>query len=116
VSGASAAVTIRPAVEADAAVLCRLAELDSAALPRGRLIVAEVDGEIRAAVPVDGGDGVADPFFRCTELTELLRLRSRQLRSPTASRTPPLARLRGWPRATPSIGSRAASKPRSAAA
>jgi hypothetical protein len=41
--------------------------------------VAEVDGRLRAALPLDGGSPLADPFHRGSDLIELLRLRAGQL-------------------------------------
>ena len=72
-------VTLRYASAADAERLKRLAALDSSVAPRGTTLVAEVDGRLRAALPLDGGDPIADPFHRGLELIELLRLRARQL-------------------------------------
>jgi hypothetical protein len=74
------AVTIRMATSADADALSRVAELDSA--PRFRpvpMLVAEVDGELRAAVPLDGGRAIADPFHRTAELVAILTAHARQL-------------------------------------
>jgi hypothetical protein len=42
--------------------------------------VAEVDGRLRAAVSIEGGCAIADPFHRGSELVELLRVRAAQLR------------------------------------
>jgi hypothetical protein len=72
-------VTLRFAGAADAAPLQRLAQLDSASTPRGTTLVAEVDGRLRAALPLEGGRPIADPFHRGAELIELLRTRARQL-------------------------------------
>ncbi len=66
-------ITIRPAYADDDAALIRLATLDSAAVPTGPLLLAEVDGELRAALATDDGSVIADPFFRTAELTSLLR-------------------------------------------
>jgi hypothetical protein len=74
-------VTLRYAAAKDAAGLRSLAELDSAEAPSGQVLVAEVDGRLRAALPLRGGDAIADPFHRGTELVELLRLRARQLKA-----------------------------------
>jgi hypothetical protein len=73
-------VTIRVAGPADDEALARLAELDSRPAPAGYVLVAEVRGELRAAVPVTGGEPVADPFHSTAALTSLLALRARQLR------------------------------------
>jgi hypothetical protein len=56
-----------------------LAELDSTRCPRGRVLVAAVGGQPRAAVPLDGGPPIADPFHRTAELLSLLTLRAAQL-------------------------------------
>ncbi|MGZ4173303.1 MAG: hypothetical protein ACXVQR_02380 [Solirubrobacteraceae bacterium] len=72
-------VTLRYASAGDAERLRRLAELDSGQAPRGRALVAEVDGRLRAALPLDGGAPLADPFHRGSELIALLRLRACQL-------------------------------------
>ncbi len=72
-------VTLRYASAADQEPLRVLAELDSAPLPGGPLLVAEVDGRLRAALPLNGSGPIADPFHRGAELVELLRLRAAQL-------------------------------------
>ncbi len=72
-------VTLRYASAADSQRLRYLAELDSATPPAGRALVAEVDGSLRAALPLDGGAPIADPFHRSAELIELLRVRAAQL-------------------------------------
>jgi hypothetical protein len=73
-------VTLRYAAAADALALRRLAALDSAAAPLGPALVAEIDGRLRAALPLDGGPAVADPRHDGLDLVELLRLRALQLR------------------------------------
>jgi hypothetical protein len=76
-------VTIRMAVPADADALGRLAQLDSAPPPAAvPMLVAEVDGELRAALPLHGGPAIADPFRRTGELVALLAERARQLAPP----------------------------------
>jgi hypothetical protein len=72
-------VTLREASAADGDRLQLLAELDSAPVPSVPALIAEVDGRIRAALPLDGGTAIADPFHRGAELLELLRMRARQL-------------------------------------
>lgn len=72
-------VTLRYAAAADAERLKLLADLDSAVAPCGAVLVAEVDGRLRAALPLDGGTAIADPFHRGDELVELLRMRASQL-------------------------------------
>jgi hypothetical protein len=72
-------VTLRYAGAADRERLRVLAELDSTVLPSAPTLVAEVDGRLRAALPLDGSRPIADPFHRGAELIELLRLRAAQL-------------------------------------
>jgi hypothetical protein len=73
-------LTIRMAVSADATALSRLAQLDSAPPPEPvPMLVAEEGGELRAALPVDGGRAIADPFQRTAELVAILAERARQL-------------------------------------
>jgi hypothetical protein len=74
-------VTLRYASAADGESLDALAQLDSAPAPVGPMLVAEIDGRLRAALPLDGSRAIVDPFHRGVELVELLRLRARQLRS-----------------------------------
>lgn len=72
-------VTLRFASAADTQKLRALAELDSAPAPSGPTLIAEIDGRLRAALPLDGADPIADPFHRGAELIELLRLRAAHL-------------------------------------
>jgi hypothetical protein len=74
------AVVIRAASDADLPVLHDLAELDSAAPLTGRVLVALVAGRPWAAVGVDDGRVIADPFRPSGAAAELLRLRLAQLR------------------------------------
>jgi hypothetical protein len=87
-------VTVRLADYGDSAALVRLAGLDSAAFPEGPTLVAEVDGEIQAALPVDGGPAIADPFRSTSGLVAMLRLRTEHLRGgvPKAFASPRVAR------------------------
>ncbi|MDQ3609800.1 MAG: hypothetical protein M3459_13010 [Actinomycetota bacterium] len=81
------AVTVRLAEAADHAVLERLAGRDSARAPTGEVLLAAVDGEVRAAISIDGATVVADPFRPTAELVELLYLRRAQLRRRRPRRT-----------------------------
>jgi hypothetical protein len=86
------ALTIRMAVSADAEALRRLAQLDSAPTPApAPMLIAEVAGELRAAVPLYGGRPMADPFRPTAELVALLTERKRQIAPP---RRRPARRLR----------------------
>ena len=78
---------IREAQPTDVAALERLAALDSGRVPSGRLLVAEADGKIQAAVPLAGGPAIADPFRSTTASVSLLGLRAAQLRGLGRRRT-----------------------------
>src|SRR5688500_5487087 len=84
-------VTIRRLHEADTAAVTRLVQLDSAAVPDGDLLGAEVEGRLVAVAPIDGGKTIADPFSRTSELQALLKLRAAQIRG----REPQRRRLGG---------------------
>ena len=76
-------LTIRLAVSADAEALGRLAQLDSARSPGPvPMLVAEVGGDLRAAIPLDGGPAIADPFQRTVEIVAILEERACQLAPP----------------------------------
>jgi hypothetical protein len=79
-------VVLRRSTAQDAAALARFAQLDGAPRPVGAVLVAELTGEIVAAVPVAGGRAIADPFRPTAELVELLRARTR---TPAPSRRLP---------------------------
>ncbi|HUO74032.1 MAG TPA: hypothetical protein VMU39_24885 [Solirubrobacteraceae bacterium] len=72
-------VTLRFAFPDDALALARLAALDSAGVPTAPVLVAEVSGELRAALSLSDGAAVADPFHPSTALLELLHARAAQL-------------------------------------
>ena len=75
-------ITIRRSNLGDLPALARLAALDSARPLHGPAVVAEVGGDMRAAVALDGSDAViADPFHATSDLVELLRLRAAQTRA-----------------------------------
>jgi hypothetical protein len=74
------AFTMREARPADDGALSQLAELDSARVPTGRVLIGELDGELVAAVPIAGGPAFADPFRQTSALVSLLGLRAAQLR------------------------------------
>lgn len=73
-------LVIRSSRPGEAAALAELALLDDATAPSGPALVAEVDGDIRAALPLDGGRPIADPFRRTSDLVALLEARAAQLR------------------------------------
>jgi len=86
-------VTIRRAFPDDAQALQRLAALDGAKPPQTEVLVAEVAGELWAAVAVPDGRAVADPFRPTAELVALLHERARQMRSARDAGVTPLRRL-----------------------
>jgi len=96
-AGTDEVVTVRLAEAADRAALERLAGRDNNPVPTGEVLLAAVDGEVRAALSLDGATVVADPFRPTAELVELLRLRSAQLRRrrPRRTWTPRRARAGG---------------------
>ena len=59
--------------------LAELAQLDSARPLTGTALVAEVDGAAVAAVELESGRAVADPFRPTAKVLELLRMRAAQL-------------------------------------
>jgi hypothetical protein len=76
------AVTVRLAGPADRSAVERLAVLDSASVPAGDVLLAEVDHEVQAALPVNGGEAIADPFRPTVGLVALLRERAHQISGP----------------------------------
>jgi hypothetical protein len=86
---ASLPLTIRLGTPDDQLAVARLAALDSAddvrrlgekprsrlmidGLRRGRVLLAEVEGQLRAAVHVELGSAIADPFYPSAHLVRLL--------------------------------------------
>jgi hypothetical protein len=65
-------LVLRPATSADTVELERLAALDSARPLEGEVLLAYAGGEVRAALSVESGRVVADPFWPSAELVELL--------------------------------------------
>ena len=70
---------MRPASVADAARIRELARLDDKRLPAGPFLVADVSGEIVAAVSLSRGSVVADPFRPTGDAVAMLRLRAAQV-------------------------------------
>jgi hypothetical protein len=71
-----APLTIRHASENDLPALADLAALDARRIPSGELFVAEVEGRLLAAVSIDTGAVVADPFRHTDSIVKLLRLQA----------------------------------------
>jgi hypothetical protein len=72
-------LTIRPASPDDAVAIERLAQLDSSDRPPGDLLLAEVRGNVIAAISLTSGEVVADPFKHTAEPVRLLSLRRSQI-------------------------------------
>src|SRR3954470_4271903 len=87
-------VVLRRAQRQDANALDRLAALDGVRRPAGELMLAEVDGEILAPLPVEGGRAIADPFRPTSDLVDLLRTRTRLPAQRAAARGVRRLRLR----------------------
>jgi hypothetical protein len=69
----ASSITIRPAGPSDADAIARLSELDSQRAPTGDVLIAFRDDEPVAAISVDSGQIVADPFRPTISIVELLR-------------------------------------------
>lgn len=67
------ALVIRTAQPADQADVVRLSVLDSSPVPSGDLLLAWEGGALRAALSLQTGHAVADPFWPSARLVTLLR-------------------------------------------
>jgi hypothetical protein len=72
-SSARPAATVRFAHPDEAGTLRRLAELDDAPGLVGEILVATIDGDVVAALSLDDGRVVANPFVLTSAAVELLR-------------------------------------------
>jgi hypothetical protein len=72
-------ISIRPFADHDAQAVRVVAQRDSSTVPAGALLVAAVDGQVRAVLSLDTGEVVADPFAPSVALVDLLHTRARQL-------------------------------------
>ena len=96
---ATANISIRSPHHDDYSAIWQVAALDDALVPAGELLVAELDGEIVAALSLTSGESIADPFRRSAEALDLLRLRAGQLTREQAGARRVLRRLRPAPAA-----------------
>ena len=87
------ALTIRRATAADTFAIRRLAAIDSAAPPTGDVLLAEMGRELWAALAIDTGAAIADPFRPSADLVDLLRFRAERLRGDKHAHRGALARL-----------------------
>jgi hypothetical protein len=72
-------VTLRLARPHDAVALLRLTQLEGRSEPEGSYVVAEIDGVVVAALPLEAGAPLGDPFRLTAHLLPLLELRAKQL-------------------------------------
>ena len=70
-------ITIRQATSADQFALRRLAALDDRRALRGEVLMAEQAGEVRAALSLEDGRSIANPFAPTASLVEMLRAHGR---------------------------------------
>ena len=87
-------IVIRSASPADEQDIAVLGVLDGGRRrPKGRVMVAEVDGRMRAAVGSNGA-AISDPFWPSAELVSMLRVRNEAnaqvIRGPRFVRRPAL--------------------------
>lgn len=75
----TAPITIRRAHPEEPGVL-RVAALDSKRVPTAPVLVAEVEGQVRAVRSIHGSDTIADPFFATADLVELLCIHAERIR------------------------------------
>jgi hypothetical protein len=87
-------IIIRRSNDEDRLAIVELAALDSRPAPPGEALLAFIGTELRAALPLDGGDAFADPFQRTAELVDLLRVRATQALQRRDRRAGRLAALR----------------------
>jgi hypothetical protein len=72
-------VVIRLAADYDWGALRRLALLEGAELAPGRWLLGEADGHVSAALRLDDGSVLADPFVPTAAMRGVLELWARQL-------------------------------------
>jgi hypothetical protein len=77
--GPTARVTLRLATREDDEAVSRLAALYDRPRPSGPLLLAEVDGELQAALTLTGTQELLEPFRPSAGLVELLALRAQHL-------------------------------------
>jgi hypothetical protein len=74
------AITIRHSTEQDLVAIRELAELDGGRAPAGPALLGLVDGRLVAAVGIEDGRAVADPFRYTANLVSMLSLRAARQR------------------------------------
>jgi hypothetical protein len=86
-------VVVRRFAERDIDAIRRLAALDSKSVPVGGVLVAERAGELVAALPLDGGEALADPFKPTADVVTLLQRKASELRIDSGTRVARWGRL-----------------------
>ena len=81
-------ITIRHSTGTDRVAVAELADLDGRPAPVGETLLADVDGKLWAAVGVDDGAAVADPFLPTADVLWLLQVRAEQERAARAPSQP----------------------------
>ena len=95
-------LTLRVCGDADETALLRLAERDCSVVPAGRLLAAETAGRLVAALSLETGAVIADPFESTADAVDLLRRRAAQIRRAHGRAGPPrLPRLSTRPSTAP---------------
>jgi len=84
---------VRQATPSDEAALERIAALDGQRPLSGPVLIGEIDGKPAAAVSIDDGRVVADPFQLTVQLVSVITMRRRALLSYAESPSLP-ARIR----------------------
>ena len=84
-------ILVRPARSVDADALRVLAALDSASPLSGDVLLAVSGGDIAAAISLDSGAVIADPFQPTAHLVDLLRTAAHPTEPRRMGRTPRFA-------------------------
>ena len=83
-------ITIRDSLPGDRPAIARLAALDGRAVTEAEALLGFVRDELRAALPLSGGEALADPFHPTAALVELLQFHEGARRKPSRRRRGPL--------------------------
>ncbi|HKH40307.1 MAG TPA: hypothetical protein VKA41_00470 [Solirubrobacterales bacterium] len=102
-------LSLRICGEADHDALRKLAQRDSAEMPPGRLLAVQAGEGLLAAISLESGEVIADPFVPTADAVELLRRRAWQIGG--AARPGPRVKLGQWRRARSRRQSRRVSAP-----
>jgi hypothetical protein len=94
VSSTTPAAAVRFAYPDEAGTLRRLAQLDDAPELAGEILVATIDADVVAALSLEDGRVVANPFVLTSDAVELLRRSATALTGPRRRRWRSVLRLR----------------------